>query len=156
MNLRITDIIFVDYLNCSYKAYLKIHGKNGRKTDFEIMQNRLSNEYRTSAIDFLKNRWKKDKILGDSSLSQFRKGNYRKGINIRERVEEFDVLCDGIIKEPKSSDEFVPIVFINKDNLAITDKLCLAFCGVALGTTLKIMPSFGRIIYGSEHSGNVI
>ena len=46
MKRRITNAINSDYMNCPYKAYLKINGEHGRKTDFEVMQNELSEEYK--------------------------------------------------------------------------------------------------------------
>ncbi|MCJ7685924.1 MAG: hypothetical protein MUO68_16710, partial [Desulfobacteraceae bacterium] len=68
------------------------------------------------------------------------------------RSERFDVVFDGIIKEHRSSENLVPAIFINKENLAIYDRLNLAFCGFALGIALGEMPLFGRIIHGTEHS----
>ena len=31
----ITDEIFLSYLNCKHKSFLKLHGQVGSKTDFE-------------------------------------------------------------------------------------------------------------------------
>jgi len=31
--MKITDEIFEDYLNCKYKAYLKLKGESGNKTE---------------------------------------------------------------------------------------------------------------------------
>ncbi len=148
MRRRITNVIHTDYMNCPYKAYLKINGENGRKTDFEVMQDELSEEYKVSTSGFLQDRWKNEQIISNLSLRQFRENLYTKGINIRDKSERFDVIFDGILKEHRSSEELVPVIFINKENLTIYDRLQLAFCGFALGE----MPSFGRIIHGTEHS----
>jgi predicted RecB family nuclease len=150
MRLRITNDIFSDYLNCQFKAYQKISGKKGRKTDFELMQDEFFGDYKVSTIGYLQERWKSEKIFLNSSLSRFREKTITRGINIREKTESFDVLFDGIIKETRL--DFVPTIFINKENLAINDKLKLTFCGYVLGITLGKMPAFGRIIYGSDHS----
>ena len=39
--IKINNSIFLDYLSCNYKAYLKINGLIGKKTDYEIIQNKL-------------------------------------------------------------------------------------------------------------------
>ncbi len=46
MTVRISNSVFIDYLNCNYKAYLKINGGVGEKTDYDMLQNSLLNEYR--------------------------------------------------------------------------------------------------------------
>jgi len=102
MRRRITNAIHADYLNCPYKTYLKINGKKGRKTDFEVMQDELSKEYKISTSGFLQDRWKNKQIVSDPSLRQFRENVYTRGLNIRERSERFDVIFDGVIKEPKT------------------------------------------------------
>jgi len=145
MRLRITDAIYADYLNCPYKAYQKVRGKNGRKTDFELMQDELFEEYKVSTTSYLQERWKNEKIISDLSLNQFRENLYTRGINIRERSERFDVLFDGIIKEHRSSEDLIPIILINKENLAINDRLKLAFCGFVLGKALGGMPRYGVV-----------
>ena len=152
MRRRITNAIHADYMKCPYKAYLKINGENGNRTDFEIMQNELFEEYKVSSSCFLQDRWKKEQIISNLSLREFRENLYTKGINIREKSERFDVIFNGIIKEHRSCENFVPAIFINKENIARYDRLNLAFCGFVLGIALGEMPSFGRIIHGIDHS----
>jgi hypothetical protein len=50
---RINNEVFADYLKCQYKAYLKLKGRTGQKTDYEELQNRLFQEYRTNAVEHL-------------------------------------------------------------------------------------------------------
>lgn len=150
--MRITNDIYSDCLHCSYKAYLKISGKNGKKTDFELIQDKISEDYKVSTINYLRNKYESSEIISDLSLNQFGGHVYTKGFNIRERNSKFDVLFDGIIKENKSSSDFIPIIFINKNSPNINDKLNLAFCGFVLGISSGKTPPFGRIIYGSNYS----
>jgi predicted RecB family nuclease len=146
--------MFIDYLCCNYKAYLKINGLVGKKSDYEILQNKLFNEYRSSAANFIRFKWANEEILEDSSLIQFVESNNKLGINIRVEFDNFDVIFDGITKGLKPKNDFVPIAFLNKKKITIDDKLHLAFCGFALGSKLKRMPSFGRIIYGTDYSNS--
>ena len=49
MPIPISDRLFIDYLRCKYKAYLKFSGKSGVKSDFEIYQDDKHTEYRQRA-----------------------------------------------------------------------------------------------------------
>jgi|GEM_PF-2745830 len=49
MPIPISDRLFIDYLRCKYKAYLKFSGKSGVKSDFEIYQDDKHAEYRQRA-----------------------------------------------------------------------------------------------------------
>ena len=53
MPIPISDRLFIDYLRCKYKAYLKISGKSGVKSDFEIYQDDRNAEYRNRAREHL-------------------------------------------------------------------------------------------------------
>jgi len=41
MTPPINNEIFADYLRCQYKAYLKLKGRTGQKTEYEELQNKL-------------------------------------------------------------------------------------------------------------------
>ena len=45
----ITDEIFLSYLNCKHKSFLKLHGHVGSKTDIEKHQNKLDSEFSLQA-----------------------------------------------------------------------------------------------------------
>ena len=62
MRRRITNTIHADYMKCPYKAYLKMNGETGHKTDFEKMQNEILAEYKVSSFHFLRDRWNKEQI----------------------------------------------------------------------------------------------
>ena len=53
MPIPISDRLFIDYLRCKYKAYLKFSGKSGVKSDFEIYQDDKTAEYRQRAREHL-------------------------------------------------------------------------------------------------------
>ena len=53
MSIPISNELFRDFLNCKYKAYLKLSGKCGQKSDYESLDIQLSEEYRRLANDHL-------------------------------------------------------------------------------------------------------
>ena len=65
MEPKITNEIVEDCLDCSYKAFLKIAGAKGRKTEYELLFMELSHEYRRKALDSLVGRYNTAQILPD-------------------------------------------------------------------------------------------
>ena len=49
MSVPISDSLFLDYLQCEYKAYLKLSGGSGVRGDFEKFQDKKNAEYRQQA-----------------------------------------------------------------------------------------------------------
>ena len=49
MSVPISDRLFLSYLQCKYKAYLKLAGKSGVKGDYEIFLDDQSSSYRRCA-----------------------------------------------------------------------------------------------------------
>jgi hypothetical protein len=49
MSFPISDRLFLNYLQCKYKAYLKLSGKSGIKSDFENFQDEKLIAYRCRA-----------------------------------------------------------------------------------------------------------
>jgi len=45
----LTDEIFAAFLKCKYKAYLKLRGVIGERSEYEQLQTRLAAEYRIAA-----------------------------------------------------------------------------------------------------------
>ena len=54
MKKYITNEIYSAYLNCKYKAYLKICEFNGRRSEYERIETRLGGTYRENAICFIR------------------------------------------------------------------------------------------------------
>jgi hypothetical protein len=51
MAMKITRDIIESYLNCKYKAYLKLTRQQGTKSDYELLLAELRGEVRFGAIE---------------------------------------------------------------------------------------------------------
>jgi hypothetical protein len=49
----LTDEVFSAFLKCRYKAYLKLRGEAGEKSDYETFQAGLAADYRAAATEDL-------------------------------------------------------------------------------------------------------
>src|SRR5258708_1131839 len=66
----ITLNLVEDYLNCRYKAYLRLAGQSGTKSNYEIMQNKLKLEVKRKSIERFFQRNSKQAVLRDVTLTQ--------------------------------------------------------------------------------------
>ena len=149
----INNEIFADYLRCQYKAYLKLQGRTGQKTEYEELQNRLLQQYRIRACQLLlSSKYNKGGFLTEIALSKLRKHPFKIATNVIATVSPYSVLFDAVTLT--SSSEFrhyVPITFVHKENVSKNDKLYLAFCGSVLGMILDCRLPFGRILHGENY-----
>ena len=153
MSQYVINKIFSDFLNCKYKAYLKLTGVVGQKSEYEQLQNRLSNEYRTHACTHFLSTNDISRIpLTDLPLSEFLELRPDVAINITADVLGFTLFLDAVTLNSSSKPEYIPITFIHKEKLSKEDKLLLAFCGFFLGEKTQCIPVFGRIIHGRGYT----
>jgi hypothetical protein len=65
METKITTETLYDFINCKFKAFLKITGKSGNKTDYELVMTQMSNEFKSRALEALLNAFKKSQVRTD-------------------------------------------------------------------------------------------
>ncbi|MFQ5493728.1 MAG: hypothetical protein ACE5DX_06250 [Candidatus Dojkabacteria bacterium] len=53
MKVRITNELFSDFAECKYKAYIKLTGKCGQKSEFEEFRNQQLQQYHAQARQHL-------------------------------------------------------------------------------------------------------
>lgn len=51
--MLITNEVFSDYLTCKYKTYQKLNGKQEIKSDYELLQIELENNYKKEVLEKL-------------------------------------------------------------------------------------------------------
>lgn len=152
----ISDRLFLDYLQCKHKAFLKLSGKIGVKSDFEKYQDENHAEYCRRARERLS--------LADgntlppavnSSFKEIKKQNPSVAAGISISNDKHSLILDAAELASKSSPRksvYNPIFFLPHQKISKQHKLLLAFYGSALGHEQKIVPASGRIIFGNDFS----
>lgn len=154
MSVPISDRLFLDYLQCKYKAYLKLSGKSGIKSDFEAFQDEKLIAYRCRAgEEFLK----RNQIIAPTEANrQFKdieKHNLIVAANVSIVNDRHDLILDAVELQSQSSAEkpvYQPLMFLPHHNITKQHKLLLAFCGMALSVEQRAVPASGRIIFGDQ------
>jgi len=156
MSVPISDRLFIDYLQCEYKAYLKLSGKTGVRTDFEKFQDKNQAEYRQRAREHLL-------ITGRSTAppavnSTFKDVKIQRlsvAIDISISNDKYSLIIDAaelVLQPPLRKPVYNPIIFLPHQKISKQHKLLLAFCGAALSYEQKAEPISGRIIFGDRFS----
>jgi predicted RecB family nuclease len=152
----ITNDLFRDFLNCKYKAFLKINGKCGQKSDYENLQVALLRDYRHQAEQRLLHSLHPDAPVEHNpvSLSEaIRPGPA--AITAANAIADgmschFDALV--CVSNSSSRAEYLPVLYSYANQTSKDDRLLLAFCGLALSRLQGGKVPIGKIICGSEYA----
>lgn len=154
MSVPISDRLFLNYLQCKYKAYLKLAGKCGIKGEYEIFLDAQSSAYRRSAREHFQ---QINQIIPlPESIATFKdvkKQQPALATDVAIANDRHDLTLDAIKLAATSSSQkpvYNPIIFLPHHKTTKQDKLLLAFCGLALSHEQKTEPSSGRFIFGDK------
>jgi predicted RecB family nuclease len=157
MKAKITREILEAFLNCKFKAHLKLTGQHGTRTDYEELVAELRRNVRQTAIS---------KLLGKNGAGEVAIGIPLTGQALGEGpsfvidgVLEDDLLSvrfDGLkrVDGPSKLGDFhyVPMLFHDSRKVGKQQRLLLEIHGLLLSRLQGQMPSNGIIWHGKECS----
>ena len=160
MPVPISDKLFIDYLQCKHKAFLKLSGKGGVKSDFEKFQDENHAEYCQRVREsLLKNGSCTTISTVNRSFKEIKKQNLSVAVGISISNDKHSLILDAAELASHSSSRkpvYNPIIFLPHQKINKQHKLLLAFYGSTLGYEQKIEPASGRIIFGNDLSSTKV
>jgi len=152
MGLLISTELFVAFLNCKYKAYLKVIGESGTASDYENIESSLAENYRMRASSCLLGSIPDDRVVDSpKSIVQAIQQDFHAITNACVATGDFSVCIDALLRataRTASRPDYLPVLFIASERISKHHKLLLAFHGIALSKVLGHSPRFGRIVHG--------
>jgi predicted RecB family nuclease len=151
MQPRLTERILNSSIDCSTKCYLLLHGRRGKKTEYELHADEFDGMYQRAAITRLKELIPAKDILHlDSLTSSALYGSPR--LVIVKRVEVNGWRSDGIVlfRPEAGKKSLQPTLFHRYEEVSARAKLLLAFRAALVGDAIGVMPTVGEIIHGSN------
>lgn len=156
MKVRITNKLFLDFVECKYKAYIKLTGKCGQKSEFEEFRNQQLQQYHAQARQHLLHAYRGKQVCTSSCLSL--SDVLTNGDNLVTDVvatesdvtAHFDALIAALNPTGATLPHYIPVMFIPEEKISKIHRLSLAFCGLILAFRLGTEPLFGRIIHGDN------
>jgi predicted RecB family nuclease len=148
----LTDDLFGAFLKCPYKAYLKLRGETGERSDYERTQCRRSAEYRVAATSYLL-----AKLTGAAVIQSppSLPDAIQSGVSLITdtvasdggetcRLDALENLGD------KAVPMYRPILFVRREKVTVEDRFLLGFGASILGRLQGTTPEVGKIVHGSE------
>jgi len=160
MSVPISDSLFLDYLQCKYKAYLKLLGESGGRGDFEKFQDKKTAEYRQQAREhLLTTRRTTSPLEVNSTFKDIKMQKLSVAINISISNDKYSLILDAAELASEShlrKPFYKPIIFLPHQKIIKRNKLLLAFYGAALSYEQKAEPISGSIIFGDAFSSTKV
>lgn len=156
MNTFVTNELFMDFIECPYRGYLRLTGALGRQTDFVELSERLRESYHSRAREHLLRgyRNKGKQVCTGVGLSSVFADRYDLAIDVTATDSNLSIRFDALMAAPGSTStgqpDYIPIVFVNNEKISKEDYLRLALCASVLIRWNACRPSFGSILHGSD------
>jgi len=156
MNTLVTNELFMDFIECPYRGYLRLTGALGRQTDFVELSERLRESYHSRAREHLLRgyRNKGKQVCTGVGLSSVFADRYDLAIDVTATDSNLSIRFDALMAAPGSTrtgqPDYIPIVFVKNEKISKEDYLRLALCASVLIRWNACRPSFGSILHGSD------
>src|SRR3954454_20931486 len=147
--------IIESYVHCKYKGYLKLDGRSGTRSDFEVLMTELRGEILQRANAGLTGRHREEEILKGLVIPPSILG--MKSPLILDAVIQSDELSlkyDGLkrvdeLSRPADS-HYIPILVYEGEKVRSEHRRVLEVYALALGRVQGVEPKFGLIIHGRD------
>ncbi len=150
MSVPISEKLFLYYLQCKYKAFLKRSGKNGVRSEYEQFIDYQNTSYRLCAREhFLQRNQINPQQEAIIAFKDIKKRKLNIATDVVIRNEKYDLIIDAIelVSTPSSQKPiYRPILFLPHNTVTKQDKLMLGFYGSALSFEQKAESIDGKFI----------
>ncbi len=156
MKTVVTSELFLDFIECRYRGYLKLTGATGQKSDLVDLSGRLQEGYHSQAREHLLRVYRDEgkRVCTDVGLSVVLANRYDLAIDVTAADTNASVRFDALVAAPGNVSggqaDYIPVIFVNNDRVSKADELRLALCASVLIRWHACRPSFGSILHGSD------
>jgi len=152
--LTITQDIIESYIHCRYKAYLKLIGQAGTKSDYENLCTDLRREVRRKALNKIYSQTSDKQIITDVVFSNaILKQEPEYIFDAYIDWGQFEVKIDGAKRTVNNKQEqpvYIPIMFHDGSKIRKEQRLLLELCGAFLFSWQSVVSTSGLIWYSNE------
>ena len=153
MAMKITRDIIESYLNCKYKAHLKLTRQQGTKSDYELLLAELRCEVRIGAIEQIAQHHQGMERNLSLNLATLRRGACFL-LDATLEDDQVSLVFDGLkrVEGPSRLGDFhyIPVLFSEGRRIRKTQRLLLDLYAFSLARLQGRMPSSGLIWHGKE------
>jgi predicted RecB family nuclease len=152
----VTNDIFVSFLHCNRKAFLRSTGIPGQPTDIETVMLDLGQTFHRRALQAFLSPYSGQDILYDPPrLPKVLKSPIQVIVNATASADGLSSLIQAAERMKRidqcSASIFVPVLFILNETISYADKMLLAFNALVLSSVQGVLPPIGKIVHGSTY-----
>lgn len=153
--------VFARFLRCELEADLYSRGVVGTDREFENWQRQRLDKYKEAASVALRSAHRDCQVhVGTPTLSSIKSKRWPLILDCTLESSQVRVRLDAVelaqTASATGSPSYYPIRFVPSEKVASSDKILVAFDALALSRITGIVPSIGRIIYGSRFATTVV
>jgi predicted RecB family nuclease len=148
----ITDDIFLSYTQCPYKAYLKLTGRTGTISEYELSETDALETYRSQGLERALNASPQKNVIdcAGAPISALPSG-FSLLLRATLQTSSISSNIDLIEKVPRTN-SYIPVLYSPSKTISSRDRLALGFKGVALSAVQGKEAQYGKIVHGSTFS----
>lgn len=155
-----TNELFSDFLECTYRVYLKLAGATGKKSEHENLHSQLAQAYHTKVRDHLLRVYSGKEVCTDAPLAVVLAKRFDLAIDVTATDGDLPVHFDALIASPGETSpnrpRYIPVIFAPGEKVRKDDKLQLALCASVLLRQQGSTPLIGRIVHGSRFMSSIV
>jgi len=155
----ITNELLSDFVECKYRAYLKLTDTTDGKPP-DGLRSQVVSDYHIQARDHLLQVYRDKAVCTSLPLSPVLAKRYDLAIDVTATDADVSVHFDALIAAPSTASthrpQYIPILFAPEETVRKEDKLLLALYASILSRQQGSEPPFGRILHGSRFASSKV
>lgn len=144
----INNAILEGYLNCKYKPFLILSGRQGIKNEYEIMQSELLEKYKSDFKKGIIKKYGEKSIIDDFEFSRsVRKKGIHFSFDINIKNSDFDITFDAI---QIVNGKIFPILLVSDEKVYKKEKMILSSKCLILKRIFGLNNEEAKIYFGND------
>ena len=157
MDVNINNGLFVDFLECKHRAYIKLTGGIGHNSKLGNFKRQLFLDYRALAFHHLREKYSpKDVAPPSTPVAVLLSKKYPLAMDVTVTQGDLTVKIDALMltstADSESPHPYIPVIVGHQEKVGRTQKLLLACWASVLAVHQRAEPPFGKTIHG-RHFG---
>ena len=155
MTTPLSADIFRDFLHCQLKAYLRVSGTSGKRSNYQTLEDALDRDYHSRAKEhLLASHASNTSVEMPPSLTQAMQQGHGLILDATVASDRFTIRFDALVRAaahaPASAPIYYPVLFLHRERPTKDDRLLLAFQALAVKDLTRHIPEIGVILHGDD------
>ncbi|MBM4146967.1 MAG: TM0106 family RecB-like putative nuclease [Nitrospira sp.] len=153
--MELNNEIIDDFLFCKYRAYLKLIGQRGVRSDYELVEEELYVQYKKQFLEDIESYYKSEQIINPvSSLDKRSRLSPSLLINPHVKGDNFLISFDALRivshANARKKMQSIPLMITPKEKVTKNEKISLTIKTILLNSVIPKFSETGKIVFGKK------